>query len=239
MVSHFCPGFSGTAFSSASLPTSLGPSQPLVWFCALLSRLLWDSHLRVLAYLVAFPSFLEMHGLGDFDAALDSVALISLIECISMELLLLPPGSFGSFCFVRVPAFLGPSPTNVCFCALLSRLVWDSLYGSWLIRRGPSPIFSRFMMWLISMHRLTVWHWYHSLNAPSWCCLPDPLGASVFLGSRLLWFPPTRCVNLLFCPGSSGAAFSSIRFPVSLGSSQSLLCFCFSVLSSLGQLLFC
>ena len=147
-----------------------------------------------------------MHGLGKFDAALDSVALISLIESISMELLLLPPGSFGSFCFVRVPAFLGPSPPVVCFCALLSRLVWDSLYGSWLIRRGPSPIFSRFMMWLISIHRLTVWHWYHSLNASSWCCLPAPLGASVFF-----------------------------RVPASLVPASPVVWFCFSVLASLGQ----
>ena len=198
MVSHFFPGFSGTAFSSVRLPTSLGPSQHLVCFCALLSRLLWDNHLRVLAYLFAFPFILEMHGLGDFDAALDSVALISLIECISMELLLLPPGSFGSFCFVRVPAFLGPSPPIVCFCALLSRLVWDCLYGSWLIRWVSSPIFSRSMMWLISMQRLTVWHWYHSLNTFSCCLLPAPLGASVFLGSRLLWFPPHPLCDFAF-----------------------------------------
>ena len=69
-------------------PASLGPP-PLL--CALLSRLLWDniygtSFSRVLAYLGPFPSFLEIHGLGDFDAPLDSVALVSLIECISRAL---------------------------------------------------------------------------------------------------------------------------------------------------------
>ena len=61
------------------------PPQPLC-ASAFLSRLLWDSFSRVLAYLGPFPSFLEMHGLGDFDAQLDSVALISLIECISRAL---------------------------------------------------------------------------------------------------------------------------------------------------------
>ena len=110
-----CPGFSGTAFVLLgsrllwvpphycvflcfTVPASLGqllvllgslllwvPPQPL---CAsdFLSRLLWDSFARVLAYLGPFPSFFEMHGLGDFDAPLDSVALISLFECISRAL---------------------------------------------------------------------------------------------------------------------------------------------------------
>ena len=85
-------------FLCFTLPASLGqllvllgsrllwvPPQPLC-ASAFLSRLLWDSFSRVLAYLGPFPSFLEMHGLGDFDAPLDSVALISLIECISRAL---------------------------------------------------------------------------------------------------------------------------------------------------------
>ena len=100
----FCwvPGFSGSlpiiVFLCFTVPASLGqllvllgsrllwvPPQPLC-ASAFLSRLLWDSFSRVLAYLGPFPSFLEMHGLGDFDAPLDSVALISLIECISRAL---------------------------------------------------------------------------------------------------------------------------------------------------------
>ena len=100
----FCwvPGFSGSlpiiVFLCLTVPASLGqllvllgsrllwvPPQPLC-ASAFLSRLLWDSFLRALAYLGPFPSFLEMHGLGDFDAPLDSVALISLIECISRAL---------------------------------------------------------------------------------------------------------------------------------------------------------
>ena len=57
----------------------------------------------------------------------------------------------------------------------------------------PSAFFSRCMVWVILMHRLTAWLWYHSLNASQEHLLllpPAPLGASVLLGSRLIWFPP-------------------------------------------------
>ena len=81
----YCPGFSGTAFGCLVSLLLWVPPQPLC-ASAFLSRLLWDSFSRVLAYLGPFPFFLEMHGLGDFDAPLDSVALISLFECISRAL---------------------------------------------------------------------------------------------------------------------------------------------------------
>ena len=47
--------------------------------------------------------------------------------------------------------------------------------------------------------------------------------------------PPYCVIN---CPGFSGTAFCSIRVPASLGPSPTLVCFCFSVLASLGQPLF-
>ena len=124
----FCPGFSGSAYCSDRVPASLSPSPLFVCFCALLSRLLWDSLLRVLAYPGHFPSFLEMHGLGDFDATLDSVAMISLFDYISIALTVAASRLlWESFCFVRVPASLGRSPLISCFCALMSRLLCDSI----------------------------------------------------------------------------------------------------------------
>ena len=140
--------------------------------------------------------------------------------------------------------------------------------GSWRIW-VPSAFFSRCMVWVILMHHLTAWLWYHSLNASQEHLLllpPAPLGASVLLGSRLIWVPPhplcasaflswllwdSLCFirdpaslgpspySVLYCPGFSGTAFCSIRVPASLGPSPTLVCFCFSVLFSLRQLLFC
>ena len=75
------------------------------------------------------------------------------------------------------------------------------------------------------------------LKSTCWCCLPAPLGASVLLGSRLLWVPPhplcasallswlfwdsfcffrvpasmgpspLSCAFVLYCPGFSGTTF--------------------------------
>ena len=111
----------GTAFCFVRVPASLCPSPRLsVCFCALLSRLLWDSLFWVLAYPGHFPSFLEMHGLGDFDATLHSVVLISLIDYILIALTVAASRlHWESFCFVRVPAPLGRSPLISCFFALM------------------------------------------------------------------------------------------------------------------------
>ena len=62
---------------------------PYCVFCVFLCFTVPDSlgqSLRILTYLDSFPPFLEMHGLGDFDAPLDSVAFISLAECITRVL---------------------------------------------------------------------------------------------------------------------------------------------------------
>ena len=71
----YCPDFSGTAFSSVRVPASLGPSPTLVCFCFSVPASLGQFFAGP-GPSGPFPYFLEMHGLGDFDAPLDSVALI-------------------------------------------------------------------------------------------------------------------------------------------------------------------
>ena len=115
-----------------------------------------------------------------------------------------------SFRFFRVPAFLGPSPllcSSVLNCPGFSGTIFS---GSWLIC-VPSPLFSRWMVWVISMHRLTAWTWYNSLNASQ--------------------------EHLLLMPAGSFGSFCSVRIPASLGPCPTLVCLCFSVLASLGELL--
>ena len=80
-----CPGFSGIAL------VFLGSR--LLWvpppYCVLLYLTVPVSlgqSLWILTYLDPFPSFLEMHGLGDFVASLESVAFRSLVECITRAL---------------------------------------------------------------------------------------------------------------------------------------------------------
>ena len=117
-----------------------------------------------------------------------------------------------SLCFVREPASLGPP----LLCALLSRLLWDRIFfllGSRILRGPTNPLCaSAFLFWLL-------WDSFF------------------LLGTRLLWVPPPYCV--IYCPGFSGTPFCSVRVPDSLGPSPTLVCFGFSVLASLGQLLFC
>ena len=115
---------------------------------------------------------------------------------------------WDSFWFVREPASLGPSPllcAFVLYCPGFSMTVflWVLTYP------GPFRFLSRCMIWLISMHHLTVWHWYHSLNASQ---------------KHLQLLPP----------GSFGS-FCLARVPASLGPSPSVVWFCFFVLASLGQ----
>ena len=104
----------GDSFYCLRVPASLGPLNLLcaLLFCAgfsgiafvlLGSRLLWvpPPYIGLLCFAIlaspgrsfaglsfrgSFPSFLEMNGMGDFDALLDSVKLISLVECISSAL---------------------------------------------------------------------------------------------------------------------------------------------------------
>ena len=103
--------------------------------------------------------------------------------------------------------------------------------GSWLIGI-PSPLFSKCMVCVISMHQLTAWRLYHSLNASQEHLLllpPGSFGSLCFVRvpASLGPFPPLVFV-LLFCPGSSGTAFCSVRVPDSLGPATScvLLLFC-------------
>ena len=122
----------------------------------------------------------------------------------------LSPLLWDSFCFVRIPASLGPSPYCVLLCFTVPASLGQFFAGPGL--SGPFPSFLKMHVWVILMHHLTAWPWYHSLNASQ---------------EHLLLLPP----------GSFGS-FCSVRIPASLGPSPSLVCFCFSVLASLGQLLF-
>ena len=148
---------------------------------------------------------------------------------------------WDSLCFVRDPASLGPSPLIVCLTVPASLGQHFVLLGSRLLWVPPQPLCaSAFLSWLL-------WD--------SLCFVRDPasLGPShlivcftvpaslgqhfVLFGTRLLWVPPPYC--LLYCPGFSGTAFCSVWVPASLGPSPTLVCFCFFVLASLGQPLFC
>ena len=55
--------------------------------------------------------------------------------------------------------------------------------------------------------------------------LPAPLGASVLLGSRLLWVPPHPLYASAFLSWLLWDSFCFVGFPASLGPSP-LLCFC-------------
>ena len=151
--------------------------------------------------------------------------LYHLLNASQEYLLLLPPGSFGSFCFVRVPASLGPSPLIVSFCALLSRLLFC---GSWLIR-FISPLFSICIVRVNSMHQLTAWNLYHTLNAPQEDLLQLPLG--LFQSFCFVRLPA-------FLGPSCGFVFLGQHFVLLASRLLWVLphpvCFCFSVLASLG-----
>ena len=188
-------------FCFVRVPASMGPSPLMVCFCALMSRLLWDSHLRVLKYKDSFPSFLEMPGLGDSDAPLDSVALISLIEYISRALTVAASQLlWETFCFVRVPASLGPSPLMVCFCALMSRLLWES-YLQVLKYKVSFPSF---------------------LEMPGLGDFDAPLDSVALISlikyiSRALTVAASQLLWETFC---------FVRVPASLGPSPLMVCFC-------------
>ena len=97
------------------------------------------------------------------------------------------------------------------------------------------------MVWLISMHRLTAGHLYHSLNASQEHLLllpPGSFGSFCFVRVPASLGPTNPCVLLVFCPGFSGIAF------VLLGSlilwfppPYCVFCvfLCFTVPASLGQ----
>ena len=107
MLLLLCPGFAGTVFCSVRFLASIGPSPTLVRFC--FSALASLGQLFVVPasqdpspffvflgftlpasqgqpFARPFLSFLEMNCYVDFNAPLDSVALISVIECITKAL---------------------------------------------------------------------------------------------------------------------------------------------------------
>ena len=166
------------------VPASLGLCPSLV--CSCFSRLVslgqllvslgpgfsWTAICRFWLIRVPFTLFPEMHGLRDFDAALDSVALISLINYISRVLAVARSGYFGRASvlsgfrplwapplFLSAFVFFCPGlsgtafvllgnrffwilPSIVRFCVLLSQLVWDSFLRV-LAYPGPFPFFSQ------------------------------------------------------------------------------------------------
>ena len=66
------------------------------------------------------------------------------------------PGFSGTaFSSFRVPASLGPSPTLVRFCFSVPASLGQFFAGPGL--SGSLPLFSRCMVWVILMHRLTAW----------------------------------------------------------------------------------
>ena len=175
-------------------------------FCASLSRLLWDSFLRVLASLGPFPS----------------------LVCFCSSVL----ASLGQLLLFRVPASLGPSPwlcSSVLYCPGFSGTVFC---GSWVIW-VPSPLLSRSTAW---ERGLDITHWRHLKSTCCFCLTvllgafvllgsqllwvsAQPLCASAFL-SWLLWdslyffrvpaslgASPLLCAFVLYCPGFSGTAF--------------------------------
>ena len=147
--------------------------------------------MRVLACRGHFPSFLEMHFLEDCDITLESVALISFLECISRALA--PLGSFG-----RASVLLGsqllwfPLPLSLLLllCPGFSGTALV-LLGSWILWVPPHPrcgllfcpgfsdaaFFSfRLPASLFPPHTLCVFAFLSWLLWDSFC----------FLGSRLL-----------------------------------------------------
>ena len=175
-------------------------------FCALLSRLLWDSFLRVLASLV------PPHPL-----------------CASVFLSWL---LWDSFYLFRVPASLGPSPwfsSSVLYCPGYSGTVFRGSLVIWV----PSLLLSRSTAW---QRGLDITHWSHLKSTCCCCFTAllgafvllgsqflwvsaQPLCASAFLSwlfwDRLCFFrvpaslgaSPLLCAFVLYCPSFSGTAF--------------------------------
>ena len=183
MLLLFCPGFSGTAFVLLGTRLLWVPP-PLL--CALLSRLLWDSILFCL-------------GPG-FSGSLPN-------PCV---LLLFCPGFSGTaFVLLGTRLLWVPPPL---LCALLSRLLWDSLcFVRDPASLGPSPLIVCFTV-------------------------PASLGQHfVLFGSRLLWVPPQPLCASSFLSWLLWDSFCFVRFPASLGPSPYRVLLCFTVSASLGQ----
>ena len=121
-----------------------------------------------------------------------------------------------TFCFVRDPNSLGPSPLIVCFTVLASLGHHFVLLGSRILWVPPQTLCaSAFLSWLL-------WDSFCFVRVPA-SLVPSPL----------------LCFFVLYCPGFSGTAFISFRVPASPGPSPTLVCFCFSVVATFGQPLLC
>ena len=138
------------------------------------------------------------------------------------------------------------APHHLCAFAFLSWLLWDSLY----CLRVPdslglfNPLCA--LLFCLGFSGTT----FVLLCSRLLLVPPRPLCAFAFL-SWLLWDsfyclsvpaslgPLNPLCALLFCVGFSGTTFVLLGSRASLSPSPPLVCFCFSVLASLGQLLFC
>ena len=136
------------------------------------------SLLRILTYLDPFPFFLEMHGLGDFHAPLDSVEVISLVESISRALSYAASRLLLEVLFCWGPGISGSLPTPfvvLLFCPGFSGTAFCSF-------KVPGSSFSVF----------------HSHPLLLFFCLGCSVNAFGSLGSPLLWVPTPCCVLLCY-----------------------------------------
>ena len=86
MLLLFCAGFSGTAFVLLGSRLLWVPPPYIGLLCfAILASL--GRSFAGLSFPGSFPYFLEMHGMGDFDASLDSVTFISPLMCFCISVL--------------------------------------------------------------------------------------------------------------------------------------------------------
>ena len=208
----FCPGFSGTTFVSLGSQL-LWVLHTFVCYRALLSRPLWDSLLRARFIRVNSTLFSRSLGLCDFDAPLDSVALTSLIECISRALAIAASRLlWETFCFIRVPTSLCPSSSLACFCLSV----------------------------LASLGHL-IFFWDPASLGPSQQIVCFCFSVLAYLGQLIIFMRPgfsrslpIPCVLFAFLSWLLQDSFCFFRIPASLGPSTLLVCFCFSVLASLG-----
>ena len=125
-------------------------------------------------------------------------------------------------------------------CALLSRLLWDSIFfllGSRLLWVPPHPLCaSAFLSWLLWDSLCFVRDPASLGPSPLIVCLTVPVSLGqhfVLLGSRLLWVPPQTLCASAFLSWLLWDSLCFVRDPASPG--PSFLIVCFTVPASLGQ----